>query len=103
MAFIVTHRYGAMERDPSLSIFAVLLQELEERLECREHASVSVTHDSEWCISASQGGYIALENLEDVTPRHMRRVPKDEIVRLWTCLANGDLEAIEQAPWQAGY
>jgi len=92
-----------MESPQGISDFRDLLSELEEAPEDEEHTSVSVTHESEWCLSAFRGGYIIFEHLENGGERHMRGVSDDQIVQLWTCLANGDIQTIEQAPWHPGY
>jgi hypothetical protein len=103
MAFHVTHRYGAMTSNPPSSTFASLLRELDERPEDQEHCSVSVTHESEWCLGAHGGGHVVWENLEGGDPRHMVHVPDAEILRLWQLLAAGDIAAIEREPWLPGY
>jgi hypothetical protein len=103
MPFHVTHRYGEMESDPPRSRFAALLQELDDRPEDAEHTSVSVTHETEWCLSAYSGGYLVFENLEGNGPRHMTNLSPEKIVELWDALAEGDLDSIEQEPWKPGY
>jgi hypothetical protein len=102
MSFHVTHRTGDMER-VSYSAFPELLKELDADLEDIEHASVSVTHESEWCLSALRGGYITFENLEEGEPRHMSGLSPEKIVSLWRLLAEGNLDALESEPWQPGY
>ena len=103
MSFHVTHRYGAMDKDPSLASLPSLLQELDDRPEDTEHGSVALTHESEWCISASRGGYIVFEHLERGGERHMRDVPSAKIIDLWSRLARGDIAGIESEPWRSGY
>ena len=103
MAFHVNHRYGAAESDPPLSSLPLLLRELADRPEDAEHTDVSVTHESEWCISAFMAGYLILENLESGQPRHMRDVPDAKIIELWSLLAVGDLEKVMSEPWKPGY
>lgn len=102
MSFHVTHRLGNMDKAPH-SAFPELLQELEDNPHDDEHTSVSVTHESEWCLSAYRGGYIVFENLEEGEPRHMNDVPSQKIVALWKLLADGDLGALESEPWKPGY
>jgi hypothetical protein len=70
-----------MEKAPH-SAFPDLLRELEADPEDNEHASVSVTHDSEWCLSAYKGGYVVFEHLEEGEPRHMTDVPPDKVLAL---------------------
>jgi hypothetical protein len=103
MAFHITHRYGSMDSPRSAAAFAALLRELDERPEDTEHTSVSVTHESEWCISASRGGYVTFEHLENGGERHMHGVSEAKIIELWTRLAEGDIATIEQEPWKPGY
>ena len=103
MAFYVTHRYGATDRDPPLESLERLLRELDDRQEDTEHTDVSVRHESEWCISAFRAGYVVLENLEGGGKRHMRGVSDTKILALWSLLANGDIPSIELEPWRPGY
>lgn len=103
MAFHITHRYGAMERDPPLSSLPALLGELDDRPEDIEHGDVSVSHESEWCISVSRGGYVIFEHLEDGGARHMRGVAATKIIDLWSRLARGDIASIEAEAWRPGY
>lgn len=105
MAFNLTHRYGSMDKGDADSDFAALLRELDDRPEDAEHGSVAVTHESEWSLSVSRGGYITFENLEADAggERHMEQVAQDKILELFRHLAEGNLAAIEQEPWQPGY
>ncbi|MBS0265472.1 MAG: hypothetical protein JSS02_26305 [Planctomycetes bacterium] len=102
MSFHVTHRYGDDSHE-SPSAFPSLLRELDERPEDTEHGSVSVTHESEWCLSVSRGGYVIFEHLEEGGERHMRDVPDSKIIELWTRLSQGDIATIEKEPWKPGY
>ena len=105
MAFNLTHRYGSMDPGGSNSDFLALLRELEDRPEDTEHGSVAVTHESEWSLAVSRGGYITFENLEAEGrgERHMDEVPLSKILELFRHLAEGNLAAIEQEPWLPGY
>lgn len=102
MSFHVTHRDGSMESMPQ-SAFPDLLAELDGDPADEEHASVSVSHESEWSLGAYPGGYLVFENLEDGEPRHMTGVSAEKIVSLWCLLADGNLPALEKEPWQPGY
>lgn len=86
-----------------MSDFPALRRELDERPEDTEHCSVSVTHETEWCISVSRGGYVIFEHLEDGEERHMRGVPDATILQLRTQLSEGNIAAIEQQPWAPRY
>lgn len=104
MSFFIYHRYGKAERDPPLSIFPALLDELEEQLDDEEHGSVSIIHESEWGLSVLRGGYVAFENVEsDDQPRHMREVSREKLIGLMQDLALGHLGELEKEPWETGY
>lgn len=103
MTFHITHRLGSVDGPQSISDLSDLLSELGEDIGDEEHASVSVTHETEWCLSAYGGGYVVFEHLENGGERHMRGVSDAQIIRLWTCLANGDIQAVEEALWCPGY
>ena len=68
-----------------------------------EHSDVSLTHESEWCISVFRSGLVIFENLEGDEPRHMRLEHPMDALPLWQRLAGGDLEALEALPWLPGY
>ena len=104
MSFFVYHRYGETQRDPPASVFPILLDELEVRLDDEEHTSVSVIHESEWGLGVYRGGYVSFENVEgDGEPRHMRDVPREKLLVLMQAIASGHLAALEAEPWQSGY
>jgi hypothetical protein len=104
MSFFVYHRCGESDRDPPQSIFQLLLDEVEERLEDEEHTSISVIHESEWGLGFYRGGYVTFENVEgDGEPRHMRGVSREKAIEMMIALSNGDLVALEHEPWQLGY
>jgi hypothetical protein len=91
-----------IEEDEPFSAFHELLAELDEDPDDLEHTSVSVKHESEWCLEAFRGGHIVYQNVEDEEPRprHMEDVPSEKIVELWRLLAAGNLAALENEPWQ---
>ena len=97
MAFHITHRFGSMDSNQSVSDFPKLLSELKTMKEDKEHSSVSVTHESEWCISVSLDGYAIFEHLEDGGEQHMRDVSDAQVLELWTLLANGEIDAVKNA------
>ena len=101
MAFHITHTNGRMENSPPLSSLPRLLDEL--AIADAEHGDVSLTHESEWCISVSRSGCVAFENLEGGEPRHMRDLSRDKILDLWTKLSRGEVESVESEPWPPDY
>lgn len=102
MAFHATTRWGADEPEP----LAERLQEILGQLDAEddEYPSVSLTHESEWCLGAYPCGLLIWENLgaED-EPRHMNEVARARVLELWMKLSRGMLDEIEQEPWLPGY
>jgi len=94
---------GDMDGDVALETLPRLIDELSEA--DGEHTSVSITHETEWCLTASANGVLVWENLEsrESKPRHMDGVDRGHVLRLWTALAEGDLATIEAEPWLPGY
>jgi hypothetical protein len=102
MAFRTTNRWGAMERDPPVARLRELLQSLD--IDDKEHPDVALTHESGWCLSAFPSGLLVWENDEtNSLPRHMKAVPREEVLRLWLKLAQGEIATIEAQPWKSGY
>jgi hypothetical protein len=105
MVFHARGRWGGDEPDPSVERLRTLLQDLDTQIEDIEHPDVSLTHETEWCLSAFPSGLLVWENLEagDINPRHMKAVPRDKVLALWLTLAEGDVAAVEAQPWLPGY
>jgi hypothetical protein len=102
MGFHITDRWGAMESNVSVERMRELLASL--GIEDEEHPDVSLTHESEWCLSAFPGGLLVWENVEIGTnPKHMRNVPQEKVLELWGKLAQGDTDAVSSEPWLDGY
>jgi hypothetical protein len=104
VGFHVTNRQGASLSDPDETALDAVLAELAGP-DDREHPDVSLTHDSEWCLSAFKSGLLVWENLEADTgsARHMTSVPRSEVRRLWIALAQGHLQVVNAESWQPGY
>ncbi len=101
MGYHLSSRWGDDESEASLDRMREVLAELD--VDDGEHPSVSLTHESEWCLGAYPDGAIVWENLEEGDPRHMTGVSRDQILKLWTKLASGDLAAVEKERWLPGY
>ena len=102
MAFHARGRWGGDERNPSVERLRALVQELDRESEDVEHPDVSLTHETEWCLSAFPSGLLVWENLadqDDNDARHMKGVPREKVLALWLKLAQGDIAAIEGEPW----
>jgi hypothetical protein len=104
MAFHARGRWGASERNPSVERLRALLQELDIAIEDVEHPDISLTHETEWCLSAFPSGLLVWENLEaeEANPKHMNGVPPEEVLALWLKLAQGDIEAVQAESWLKG-
>lgn len=104
MSFVVCHVDGSMESDPSVEVLATLVKELEDSADL-EHPDVSVSDESGWTLSAYRNGLVTWENVEDeeIEPRHMSNVARDQVVKMFETLATGDVETIEAYPWMPGY
>lgn len=104
MSFLVYHRSGVSERDPPMSAFGQLLDELDEKPEDEEHTSISVIHESEWGLGCFRGGYVTYEHVEgEGQPRHMTDLSRERVLRLMQHVANGELTKLEEEPWRTGY
>ena len=100
MAFHATTRWGADESEPQ----AVRLREILDQLDAvgPEHPCVSLTHESEWCLSAFTSGLLVWENVEVGDPRYMKNVTLDRVLELWIRLSKGFIAEIETEPWMPG-
>ena len=104
MSFLVYHRGGVCETDPPSSVFSRLVDEMEERREDEEHASVSVIHESEWGLSYYGRGHVSYEQVDgDSEPRHMTGLSRETVLELMQGVAEGDLARLEGEPWSPGY
>ena len=81
----VNTRWGGSEPNPSVDRMREVLAELDA--EDDEHPDVSLSHESEWCLSVFRSGLLVWENLEEGDPKHMRRVSRDRVLELWMKLA----------------
>jgi hypothetical protein len=102
MAFHARGRWGGDEAEPPVERLRALLHELDVQSEDIEHPDVSLTHATEWCLSAFSSGLLVWENLEGDNPKHMKGVPREKVLALWLKLAEGDIAAVEAEPWLPG-
>jgi hypothetical protein len=102
MNYFVNTRWGGSEPKPSVDRMREVLAELDGD-DDDEHPNVSLTHESEWTLSAFPDGLVIWENAEADVARHMLHVSRVKVLDLWIKLSLGQIEAIEQEPWLAGY
>ncbi|BBI49257.1 hypothetical protein HORIV_16780 [Vreelandella olivaria] len=102
MAYWVNHLMGNAEQNFSIDALTSLYDELAAA--DGEHTDVSLTHESEWCLSAFASGLVVWEKVAgDGEPKHMVRVTKEKTIELWNLLAKGSTSQIDQEPWVPGY
>lgn len=102
MGFHATTRWGGDEPEPTVERLREILGQLDA--EDDEHSSVSLTHESEWCLGAYPGGLLIWENVEAAdNPRHMNDVSRERVLELWLKLSRGVLDEIEKESWLPSY
>ncbi len=102
VAYWVNHLMGNSDVGFPLESLADLYSELSQA--DGEHTDVSLTHESEWCLSAFHSGLLVWENVAgESEPKHMCNVPKEAVVELWSLLAAGSIYEIEKQNWLPGY
>src|SRR3982751_2087684 len=101
MAHHLTTQFGAMESNPSPERMAEVLDNIDPDDE--EHVDVSLSHESEWCMSVFTSGLVVFENLEEGEPMHMRDISRQQTLEMWQQLARGEIDALLSLPWQPGY
>lgn len=103
MTYHVRHWLGDTEGEGEFATtrFGELLDELAEADD--EHPDISVTHESEWCLSVGKSGALILENLEENEPVHMTSADRAMTLALMVAVAEGRIEDARSAPWKAGY
>ena len=101
MGYHVTHVMGDMEGDPPIARLGELLDELSNTDE--EHGSISVTHETEWCLSVWRSGHIVIENLEAGEPLHAGPIDRSGLLRLMAAVADGRLDEVREIEWKPGY
>jgi hypothetical protein len=103
MSYSVTNRQGETFEDAEGADIDAVLAELDEPVD-EEHPDVSLSHETEWALSAFPSGLLVWENVEeDDEPRHLTGVDRSLVRSLWLALAKGDLATVEAQPWRPGY
>src|SRR3954465_3384405 len=102
MNYHVNTRRNGSEPMPSVDRMREVLAELDTG-DDDEHPSVSLSHESEWTLSAFPDGLVIWGNVKEDVARHMLHVSRKKVLELWTKLAEAQIEAIESEPWLPGY
>lgn len=102
MTYHVNPRWGGSEPAPTVDRMREVLAELDGE-DDDEHPNVSLSDEAEWTLSAFPDGLVIWENPEADVARHMLHVSRTKVLDLWIKLSLGQIEAIEQEPWLAGY
>ncbi|MCC5849960.1 MAG: hypothetical protein JJU29_17885 [Verrucomicrobia bacterium] len=101
MSYYVQTRWGSSEDNPSEARMREIIQELDTP--DQEHPDTWLSDDFGWTLTVSEKGVVVWENMEEETdPRYQENVSRDESLRLWLLLANGNYNEIEQEPWKYG-
>lgn len=106
VGFHVRHRYGGNDPSPPLETLPALLDEVDDDPLDREHAGVSVVHESGWAIGVYTGWVVTYENVEEleVEPRHLEvGADRRQVLRLMQAAAEGDLPTLDAQSWNPGY
>jgi hypothetical protein len=90
-----------MESGYPIRRFSELLEELS--VADAEHPNVSVTHESDWCLSIFRSGFVVLENLEDGEPMHHRPADSKQTIEIMVEVATGRIDEARSRPWHPGY
>jgi hypothetical protein len=97
LAFVITHRDGAMAADPPLASIDDLLNELDGI--DPEHPDVSLSHESGWTLSAFPSGQLLYENVEAAAEVRVVYVDRAGARNLFRALAVADFGTVESQPW----
>lgn len=102
MSVSLNYRWGECIGDPTEQQMQDALDQLD--VEDIEHQSVSIVHESEWCLGAYRGGLLVWEHVEgELEPRHMNNVSRERVLELWRKLMADKLDEIEREHWLPGY
>lgn len=102
MAYWVNHLMGNSDIEFPLESLPDLYEELSSS--DSEHRDVSLSHESEWCLSAFSSGLLVWENVAgEGEPMHMRDVTKEKVIHLWSLLSKGSISEIDKENWLPGY
>jgi hypothetical protein len=81
MAYSLYYRWGECQRQPTFAQMRMALAQLDAN--DSEHVSVSLKHESEWCLGAYPDGVLVWEKVDtDGVPRHMNSVARQRVFEL---------------------
>ena len=96
----IAHLFGEME-PATAEAMPALIAELDNA--DVEHTDVSISDESGWGLSAYATGLVIWENVEGDagTEQQMTDVSREEMVEMFTEIANGNIEAVASRPWES--
>jgi hypothetical protein len=103
MSVILTRQFGSTLKNPTMDDLRAELAGLD--LSEQEHIGCSVHDESGWCLAYSIDGTVTFENIENrgFDPRHLRHVTHEQVLGLWSALADGRLDRLHGLLWRPGY
>ena len=99
MAFVITHRDGAMESDGPIELLSALISELE--WDNAEHPDIAISHESGWSLSAYPSGLVLWGNVDSDDPELRMQVPRHRQLELMRAVATGDLTTVDGQAWDS--
>jgi hypothetical protein len=102
MGYGVRHLDGSIDEDAPTSSFRSLYDEL-RRADGEHNDAAVIDDDTGWCVTAYPSGLVIFQCLADGSAFHCRDVIEDDVIRMWTELANGRFEDLRRWPWKDGF
>ncbi len=107
MEYWITDTNGSGEtengQEYTIGDFSMLMDMLKDSDE--EHCDISITHESEWCLSVFKSLKVVWGNLddEDFEPKYQKLDRVEEVAELWKKLSKGNIVLINKQSWLEGY
>jgi hypothetical protein len=96
----LTSGWGDEIDDPTVDELRRCVEERDPKDD--EHGDLSFSTD-EGAITSFGSGRLVFFRPPDGSPRHLLKVSAQRLLALWQALGEGNLELIEQEPWQPGH
>ena len=97
----LTKRWGESVADPEYGDLVAALEELS--VDDLEHPDCWLENEDGWVISAFGSGLVILDRpTGEDGPCYLNAIPKEEVLRLWKLLRDGQVDEIRLSPWTRG-